>query len=153
MSAAVSAPATVVAAASTGAISTTATTAIAVSTAIATGAWSASKVTVSAISGTAVSTAISVTGPPVVASPTIITSATKAAVIPRPRAEENASGEPAWPIVTIGRARVRVISVITVGADWSRANVLRANSEADHDSLRVGVRCHEKAEAEQRKNF
>ncbi len=59
---------------------------------------------------------------------------------PWARADKDAAGEPAWPVVAIWRASVRVISIVAVGARGSRIHVSRdAYPHADHDSLRLCV--------------
>lgn len=73
---------------------------------------------------------------------------------PRARANKDAAGKPARSVVAIGRARVGVISVITVGAHRSRTNITRAaNSYANHDSLCVCIGSATKRNAEHRENF
>ena len=60
------------------------------------------------------------------------------AVEPRARSDEYAAGEVVRPVITVGRAGVRVIAIVTVGADRSRAYISRSNSNANEDSLCMG---------------
>lgn len=67
---------------------------------------------------------------------------------PRAGADKDAAGEPAWPIVAIRRARVRVISVVAVGAHARWTNVSwAADPHADHNSLCMRIRCANQANA------
>jgi hypothetical protein len=77
---------------------------------------------------------------PVKAGTTVETGPPIEAVEPRARSDENAAGEVVRAIITIGRAGVRVIAIVTVGADRCRADVSRAHSNAHKDSLSVGER-------------
>jgi hypothetical protein len=55
--------------------------------------------------------------------------------IPGARADEEAAGEPGWPVVAIGRAGVRVVAVVAIGAHWRSITVSpidrASNSDAD----------------------
>jgi len=60
------------------------------------------------------------------------------AVIPGACADEDPVREPAWAVISIGSAIVRIIRVIAVRADWRSSHI---SAEADSDSdlgLRVG---------------
>jgi hypothetical protein len=58
------------------------------------------------------------------------------AMEPRPGADENAADEILRAIVSIGRASVGVVWVVTVGANWRWTNIDRANSDGNRH-LRV----------------
>ena len=72
------------------------------------------------------------------------------AMEPRPGTNEDSAREPAWPIVTVGRASVRVIVVVAVRAHRSRPHVGRAYSDRNTDSLRMRIRRDHQAETQQR---
>src|ERR1700732_3031838 len=57
---------------------------------------------------------------------------------PRPGAEKNAARAIIGAVVTVGRASVGVITIVTIGADRRGTNIARANSDP-HSNL--GVRC------------
>lgn len=149
MSAAVSAPTAAVETATTTEVATatmeTAAPAEAVSTMI--GARTATEVAVAAVGWSAISAAVTVAGPAVVARTTV------EVVIPRASSDEYPSGEPARAVVTVGRASVRVIPIIAVRADRGGTHILRADSEADDNALGMRVRRNHQAETEQRKYF
>src|SRR6202041_815106 len=52
-----------------------------------------------------------------------------------------ATAEPARPVVSIRCAGIRVIPVVSIGADRSRADVTRTDADTDCDALSVSVRC------------
>ena len=65
----------------------------------------------------------------------------KPATEPRAGANEDATVEPIWTVVAVRRARVRVISIVAVGAHWSWAIVARTVSKSEADpNLRMCVR-------------
>src|SRR5277367_1202532 len=63
-----------------------------------------------------------------------------ATVEPRASTDEDATGEVARTVVTIGRAGIRVIPIVSLGADRSRANVARTDADAHCDALSISVR-------------
>jgi len=66
-------------------------------------------------------------------------------VIPRPHADEYAVCEVARSPVTIRRTRIRIICVVTIGADRLNSDGHRANSNPDSNSyLRLCARRREK---------
>jgi hypothetical protein len=67
------------------------------------------------------------------------------AVIPRACTDEHTAREPAGPIIAIGRASVRIISVVTVGTNrrGSYARRDRAHSNT-HGNLSVSASCNSK---------
>lgn len=74
---------------------------------------SASRKTTSFISATGVATsgkAVGITASVVAASP--------ATVVPRARADKDATRKPFGTVVAVGRTSIRVVRVITVSADW-----------------------------------
>ena len=76
----------------------------------------------------------------------------EAAVKPRAGADENTTGEPARAVITVGRARVRVIRVVTVGANGSWPDVPGPDSHAHDNALRVGVWRYCQTKSEQSEN-
>jgi hypothetical protein len=77
-----------------------------------------------------------IAGPTVEAATTIEAAASvEASVEPRARSDEDATREPARAVVTVRRARVRVISIVTVLADGSFTDIPGADSNADRNSL------------------
>jgi hypothetical protein len=63
-------------------------------------------------------------------------------VEPRAGSDEYAAGEPISSVVTVGGAGIRVIRIVTIGADWGTGHVCRAaNSDSNHYSLSMCVRC------------
>lgn len=62
------------------------------------------------------------------------------AVEPRPRADKNAVREPLRPVITVRRARVRRIRIISVCADRRRPNVCRRSHSNGHSNPYLGVR-------------
>lgn len=82
-----------------------------------------------------------VAGAPVESAAAEVWSATVESVIPRASSDEDAIGEPAWAVVSVGRARVGSVIIVAVGAcgrsaDISRAAVADANADPD---LRLGL--------------
>jgi hypothetical protein len=74
-------------------------------------------------------------------------------VEPWPRADKDSAGKPARSVITIWRARVRIISVVAVGANRGRTNVSRhADPHADSDSLCMCEWCATQANTEHREN-
>jgi hypothetical protein len=55
------------------------------------------------------------------------------AMEPRTRADENSADEILRPVIPVGRASVRVIPIVTVGADGRRSNISGADSNSDSD--------------------
>ena len=88
-----------------------------------------------------------------VAAPTRASPVARASIIaatePRASTDENAAGEPARAVVAVGSACVRVIRIVTVGADGSRTNVSGADPDAHGNSLRMGVWSYRQAKSEQ----
>jgi hypothetical protein len=75
------------------------------------------------------------------------------ATVPRTSADKDAAVEPAWTVVTVRRAGVRVISVVAVFADGRRTVVTRgADPHADRNSLRLRVGCGTHANTKYREN-
>jgi hypothetical protein len=84
----------------------------------------------------ATTTEPTIAGPTVEAATTVEARATvPAPVKPRARSDEDAVGEPTRAVVTVRRARVRVISIVTVLADRSFTDIAGADSNADRNSL------------------
>jgi hypothetical protein len=72
----------------------------------------------------------------------------EATMEPRASAYEDAAGEPARTVIAVGRACVRVIRVVAVGAEGSWSDVAWADSHAHDNPLPMGVRCDRQANAE-----
>jgi hypothetical protein len=77
----------------------------------------------------------------------------EASAIPRAHANEYAVYKPLRPVIAIGRAGVRVIVIISIGANWRRTNVGRSivgwpHSDANNNSLRACKRRAKEANAE-----
>jgi len=71
------------------------------------------------------------------------------AVVPRTCADEDATREPLRSVKAIGRAGVRIIVIVAIGAYGGRPVVRgRPNSHADNDALRVCIRSRKEANAE-----
>ncbi len=91
--------------------------------------------------------------PPVVPTTIVATTIETApviAVIPRAGANENSTHKIVWPVVSVRRASIRVISIVAVGAYRSGTVVGRADSNADNHSLRMRRnRCQEHANCQQ----
>jgi hypothetical protein len=66
-------------------------------------------------------------------------------VIPRAGTDERAAYKPARPIVTVRRASVRIIAVVSICANrrWAYGGGNRTNSNA-HGNLGMGASCHDK---------
>jgi hypothetical protein len=64
----------------------------------------------------------------------------EAAVEPRASADEDATGKVARTVVTVRRAGIGVIPIVSVRADRSRPNVARTDAHADCDALSISVR-------------
>jgi hypothetical protein len=62
------------------------------------------------------------------------------AVEPRACADEQATGEVARTVVPVRRTGVRVIPIVTVGADRSRTDISRTDAYSDGDALSASVR-------------
>lgn len=79
-----------------------------------------------------VSGSITITGTTIVAV-SIVAVSIVAAVIPRAGSNEHAAYKPVRAVVAIGRARVRIISVVAIRADGSRtdAGINRTNTNAN----------------------
>ena len=60
---------------------------------------------------------------------------------PRAGTDEETTGEPARTVVSVRCAGIRVIPVVSVGADRSRADISRTDANTDCDALSVSVRC------------
>jgi len=69
------------------------------------------------------------------------TTSAEATAEPRAGADEETTGEPARTVVSIRCAGIRVIPVVSIGADRSRADVTRTDADTDCDALSVSVRC------------
>jgi hypothetical protein len=65
---------------------------------------------------------------------------TESTVEPRASSDEDATGEVARTVVAVRRAGIRVIPIVSVGADRSRADIARTDAHADCDALSIGVR-------------
>ena len=100
---------------------------------------SATDVAVGGCASVAIAWAIAMTGPIAVAWAAIETVAV-VAVIPRTGADEHATYKPARTVVAIGRAGVRIIAVVTIGADrrWSNAGVHGTYADT-HSNLGVSA--------------
>lgn len=75
-----------------------------------------------------------------------------ASVEPGTGSDEDATGEVARAVVTVRRASVWVVAVVSVRADRSWADVPRADADADCDSLSVSVRCQSQRGSKHCKN-
>ena len=64
----------------------------------------------------------------------------EAAAEPRAGTDEQTTGEPARTVVTVRRAGVGVIAIVSVGADRSWADVAWADAHADCETLSISVR-------------
>jgi hypothetical protein len=76
---------------------------------------------------------------------TAIKSVPVIAVIPRAGADERAAYEPARPIVTVRRASIRIITVVSIRANrrWAYDCGNGTNSNT-HGNLSVSTSCHDK---------
>ena len=99
----------------------------------------------SVVSTPAVVSAASIVAVAVIATPTVEAAAIVGAVVPRAGADEDAASEVIRAIVAVGGASVRVVTVVTVGADrgWADRAVNGANPDA-HAKLRLGSTSGEK---------
>jgi len=71
------------------------------------------------------------------------------AVVPRTCADEDATDEVFRAVEAVGRARVRIIVVVAIGAYRGRPVIRgRPNSHADNDALRMRIRSRKEANAE-----
>jgi hypothetical protein len=68
------------------------------------------------------------------------TTSSEAAAEPRAGTDEQTTGEPARTVVTVRRAGVGVIPIVSVGADRSWADVARTDAHADCETLSISVR-------------
>jgi hypothetical protein len=64
---------------------------------------------------------------------------TESTVEPRASSDEDATGEVARTVVAVRRAGIRVIPIVSVGADRSRADIARTDAHADCDALGISV--------------
>jgi hypothetical protein len=69
------------------------------------------------------------------------TTSAEATAEPRAGTDEETTGEPARTVVSIRCAGIRVIPVVSIGADRSRADVTRTDADTDCNALSVSVRC------------
>ena len=101
------------------------------------------------ITTTTVIAAATIVAMPVVAASIIaatVETAAVVAVIPRTSADEDSAGEVVRSVVAVGRAGVRIVAVVTVGADrrWANGAVNGAYADANAN-LGVGAaRCGKK---------
>jgi hypothetical protein len=68
------------------------------------------------------------------------TTSSEAAAEPRAGTDEQTTGEPARTVITVRRAGVGVIPIVSVGADRSWADVARTDAHADCETLSISVR-------------
>jgi hypothetical protein len=66
-------------------------------------------------------------------------------VEPRPGANKDSAREPAWSIVAVRCAAIRVIVVVTVRARRRRPHIARTNSYLDANALGMGIRCNQQS--------
>jgi len=83
--------------------------------------------------------AVSAAVPSVAGSPPVARASVVAAMEPRACADEDAAGEVAWAVITVRRARVRVIPIVAVSADGSRANIPRSHAYTHNNALGASV--------------
>ena len=83
-----------------------------------------------------------------VVAPAIEAGMTVIPVVPRAHANEYTVYKPLRPVITVGRAGVRVIIIITIGTNRGWTDVSRANSYANDHSLCAGKRSAKQANAE-----
>jgi hypothetical protein len=69
-------------------------------------------------------------------------------VIPGPHADEYAVHEPLRTVIAIRRTGVRVIVIISIGANWRRAIIAGPNAHPDEHSLRACKRSAKETNAE-----
>jgi hypothetical protein len=80
---------------------------------------------------------------------TIVPATAIVPVEPRAGADKDAAGKPAGTVVAVRSARVWVVSIVAIGAHWGRANVTRADSNADRNPLCLCERYRHQASAKQ----
>ena len=90
--------------------------------------------------GTATSESATSESATLIPAPAPTRTSVEAAVEPRARADEDSTGEVARTIVSVRRAVIRVIPIVSVGADRSRADVPRTDADANGNALSIGVR-------------
>jgi len=78
----------------------------------------------------------------------VIARAAIVAVKPRAGADKDSPGEPIRTVVSVRRARVRIIVIVAVETGRRRFNVGWTESEADHDPLRMSVRYRQKSHSQ-----
>jgi len=87
----------------------------------------------------AVEPATSIITATIIAATTVESAAVVAAVKPGASADEDTAGEVVRAVVAIGRASVRIVTVVTVGADWGGADGAVHGAYPDaHAELRLG---------------
>jgi hypothetical protein len=64
----------------------------------------------------------------------------ESAVEPRASTDEDATGEVARTVITVRSAGIRVIPIVSVGADRSWADIARTDAHTDCDALGISVR-------------
>jgi hypothetical protein len=70
---------------------------------------------------------------------TSVIAASPVSVIPRPGTDKRAAYEPAWTVVAVWRAGVRIIPIVAVGADGSRTDACVNRTDANADG-NLGMR-------------
>jgi hypothetical protein len=80
-----------------------------------------------------------VTVPSVAGSSPVARASVVAAMEPGACADEDAAGEVARTVITVRRARVRVIPIVAVSADGSRANIPRSHAYTHNNALGASV--------------
>jgi hypothetical protein len=113
---------------------------------------------ITATSCVAIATASVVTAAGVATAIAVPATIAVSAAQPRTGADEDAAVEPVWPIESIGRAGIRRVVIVAVGACRRTITVARigvisaygANADSDRD-LRMGVRCRDTENCEQSK--
>src|SRR5580704_15402216 len=94
-----------------------------------------------------------VTPPPASAAPTpTAPSPGPAPTVPRASADEHASCEPVRPVITVPRARIGCVAIVSVLANRRFANVARSNSYAYAD-LRLRIRHRQRQQCYQSQIF
>jgi hypothetical protein len=85
----------------------------------------------------------------IVAAPVAVRTIAVIAVIPGSGADEDAADEPVGSVIAVRGAGVRIIAVVSIGADGSRAVIgRRSEPDAEGDALGVCVRGREEANSE-----
>jgi hypothetical protein len=92
------------------------------------------------------------------ATASIESTASVEAAIPRTGADKDAAGEPLRPVEAVRSARVRIIVIVAVLADRSRADVgrtsvNRTNSDTDGEPLSVCQRYRKQADTDKGNNL